>query len=103
MGVSFSQAQDAPLVAEPAYDGGQIEQINTADILFVQLVGVGGLAEVTLGELSSSTDLPLPTIHRLLRYAEEDYELRGRRIAKGDGLMMSGRNPSATTPASGHT
>jgi putative membrane protein len=28
------------------------DQINTADILFVQLVGEGGLAEVTLGELA---------------------------------------------------
>jgi cytochrome P450 len=28
-------------------------------------------------------------VRHFLRYAEEDYELRGRRIAKGDGLMMS--------------
>jgi len=28
-------------------------------------------------------------VRHFLRYAEEDYELRGRRIAKGDGLLMS--------------
>jgi cytochrome P450 len=28
-------------------------------------------------------------VRHFLRYAEEDYELRGRRIAKGDALLMS--------------
>ena len=28
-------------------------------------------------------------VRHFLRYAEEDYELRGKRIAKGDGLLMS--------------
>jgi cytochrome P450 len=28
-------------------------------------------------------------VRHFLRYAEEEYELRGRRIAKGDGLLMS--------------
>ncbi|WP_028279998.1 IclR family transcriptional regulator [Arthrobacter sp. H5] len=77
-------------MAEKAAGGG-VQSVERVFELLELITDAGG--EVTLSELSSSTDLPLPTIHRLLRtlvtkgYARQ---LPNRRYALGPRLIRLG-------------
>lgn len=77
-------------MAEKAAAGG-VQSVERVFELLELITDAGG--EVTLSELSSSTDLPLPTIHRLLRtlvlkgYARQ---LPNRRYALGPRLIRLG-------------
>jgi Transcriptional regulator len=70
---------------------GGVQSVERVFELLELITDAGG--EVTLSELSSSTDLPLPTIHRLLRtlvalgYARQ---LPNRRYALGPRLIRLG-------------
>ncbi|WP_026536098.1 IclR family transcriptional regulator [Arthrobacter sp. H14] len=71
--------------------GSGVQSVERVFELLELITDAGG--EVTLSELSSSTDLPLPTIHRLLRtlvsrgYARQ---LPNRRYALGPRLIRLG-------------
>lgn len=77
-------------MAEKAAGGG-VQSVERVFELLELITDAGG--EVSLSELSSSTDLPLPTIHRLLRtlvakgYARQ---LPNRRYALGPRLIRLG-------------
>lgn len=77
-------------MAEKAAGGG-VQSVERVFELLELITDAGG--EVTLSELSASTDLPLPTIHRLLRtlvmkgYARQ---LPNRRYALGPRLIRLG-------------
>lgn len=77
-------------MAEKAAGGG-VQSVERVFELLELITDAGG--EVTLSELSSSTDLPLPTIHRLLRtlvmkgYARQ---LPNRRYTLGPRLIRLG-------------
>lgn len=77
-------------MAERVASGG-VQSVERVFELLELITDAGG--EVTLSELSSSTDLPLPTIHRLLRtlvargYARQ---LPNRRYALGPRLIRLG-------------
>ncbi|MCW4458606.1 IclR family transcriptional regulator [Microbacterium sp. MPKO10] len=74
-----------------AKPSGGVQSVERVFELLELITDAGG--EVTLSELSSSTDLPLPTIHRLLRtlvslgYARQ---LPNRRYALGPRLIRLG-------------
>jgi IclR family transcriptional regulator, acetate operon repressor len=71
--------------------GGGVQSVERVFELLELITRAGG--DVTLSELSASTDLPLPTIHRLLRtlvtlgYVRQ---LPNRRYALGPGLIRLG-------------
>ncbi len=77
--------------AKQAKPSGGVQSVERVFELLELITDAGG--EVTLSELSSSTDLPLPTIHRLLRtlvslgYARQ---LPNRRYALGPRLIRLG-------------
>ena len=77
-------------MSERAASGG-VQSVERVFELLELITDAGG--EVTLSELSASTDLPLPTIHRLLRtlvmkgYARQ---LPNRRYALGPRLIRLG-------------
>lgn len=75
----------------PGKTSGRVQSVERVFELLELITDAGG--EVTLSELSSATDLPLPTIHRLLRtlvglgYARQ---LPNRRYALGPRLIRLG-------------
>lgn len=81
-------------MAERMASGG-VQSVERVFELLELITDVGG--EVTLSELSSSTDLPLPTIHRLLRtLVTKGYvrQLANRRYALGPRLIRLGEGAS---------
>jgi IclR family transcriptional regulator, acetate operon repressor len=84
-------AANAPVKAPAKSASGGVQSVERVFELLELITEAGG--EVTLSELSSSTDLPLPTIHRLLRtlvslgYARQ---LPNRRYALGPRLIRLG-------------
>ncbi|MBG6191076.1 IclR family acetate operon transcriptional repressor [Arthrobacter sp. CAN_A212] len=77
-------------MAEKATGGG-VQSVERVFELLELITDAGG--EVSLSELSSSTDLPLPTIHRLLRtLVSKGYarQLPNRRYALGPRLIRLG-------------
>lgn len=82
-------------MAEKASGG--VQSVERVFELLELITDAGG--DVTLSELSSSTDLPLPTIHRLLRtLVSLGYirQLPNRRYALGPRLIRLGRAPASS-------
>src|SRR5215218_9330215 len=80
-------------MAEKASGG--VQSVERVFELLELITDAGG--DVTLSELSASTDLPLPTIHRLLRtLVSLGYvrQLPNRRYALGPGLIRLGEGAS---------
>ena len=80
-------------MAEKASGG--VQSVERVFELLELITDAGG--DVTLSELSSSTDLPLPTIHRLLRtLVSLGYirQLPNRRYALGPRLIRLGEGAS---------
>ncbi|MBD8011933.1 IclR family transcriptional regulator [Microbacterium sp. NPDC077391] len=79
----------------PRSSGSGVQSVERVFELLELVTDAGG--DVTLSELASSTDLPLPTIHRLLRtlvslgYARQ---LPNRRYALGPRLIRIGEGAS---------
>lgn len=81
-------------MAERAASNG-VQSVERVFDLLELITDAGG--EVTLSELASSTDLPLPTIHRLLRtLVAKGYirQLANRRYALGPRLIRLGEGAS---------
>jgi len=77
-------------MAERASSGG-VQSVERVFELLELITAAGG--EVMLSELAASTDLPLPTIHRLLRtLVAKGYvrQLANRRYVLGPGLIRLG-------------
>ncbi|WP_022886900.1 IclR family transcriptional regulator [Glaciibacter superstes] len=75
--------------------GAGVQSVERVFDLLELITDAGG--EVTLSELASSTDLPLPTIHRLLRtLVAKGYirQLANRRYALGPRLIRLGEGAS---------
>lgn len=82
-------------MVEKAVKGG-VQSVERVFELLELITDAGG--ELTLSELSSSTDLPLPTIHRLLRtLVSKGYarQLPNRRYALGPRLIRLGAGASS--------
>ncbi|MDQ5862976.1 MAG: helix-turn-helix domain-containing protein, partial [Actinomycetota bacterium] len=80
-------------MAEKASGG--VQSVERVFELLELITDAGG--DVTLSELSSSTELPLPTIHRLLRtLVSLGYirQLPNRRYALGPRLIRLGEGAS---------
>jgi len=81
-------------MAERASSGG-VQSVERVFELLELITAAGG--EVMLSELAASTDLPLPTIHRLLRtLVAKGYvrQLANRRYVLGPGLIRLGEGAS---------
>lgn len=81
-------------MSERAVKGG-VQSVERVFELLELITKEGG--EVTLSQLSLSTDLPLPTIHRLLRtLVAKGYvrQMPSRRYALGPGLIRLGEGAS---------
>ena len=81
------------MAERPAANG--VQSVERVFDLLELITDAGG--EVTLSELSSSTELPLPTIHRLLRtLVAKGYvrQLANRRYALGPRLIRLGEGAS---------
>jgi IclR family acetate operon transcriptional repressor len=81
-------------MAERASSGG-VQSVERVFELLELVTAAGG--EVMLSELATSTDLPLPTIHRLLRtLVAQGYvrQLANRRYVLGPGLIRLGEGAS---------
>jgi IclR family acetate operon transcriptional repressor len=77
---------------------GGVQSLDRALDLLEQMAEAGG--EVGLSELSETSGLPLPTIHRLLRtLVQRGYvrQLPSRRYALGPGLMRLGESAAVLT------
>jgi IclR family acetate operon transcriptional repressor len=75
--------------------GGGVQSVERVFVLLELITDAGG--EVTLSELASTTELPLPTIHRLLRtLLKKGYirQLANRRYALGPRLIRIGEAAS---------
>ncbi|MDH6237696.1 IclR family transcriptional regulator [Cryobacterium sp. CG_9.6] len=81
-------------MAEPAASGG-VQSVERVFELLEILAATGG--DVMLSELATSTSLPLPTVHRLLRtLVAKGYvrQLANRRYVLGPGLIRLGEGAS---------
>ncbi|KGJ71647.1 IclR family transcriptional regulator, partial [Cryobacterium roopkundense] len=81
-------------MAERASSGG-VQSVERVFELLELITAAGG--EVMLSELATSTELPLPTIHRLLRtLVAKGYvrQLANRRYVLGPGLIRLGEGAS---------
>ena len=87
-----SSASTSAAEAKPA--GGGVQSLERAFDLLERMADAGG--EVGLSELSSSSGLPLPTIHRLMRTLVACGYVRqqaNRRYALGPRLIRLGSSP----------
>ncbi|MER6419363.1 IclR family transcriptional regulator [Streptomyces sp. NPDC001137] len=89
-----SSASDAPAVdAAAKSNGGGVQSLERAFDLLERMADAGG--EVGLSELSASSGLPLPTIHRLMRTLVACGYVRqqaNRRYALGPRLIRLGES-----------
>ncbi|MFH8410304.1 IclR family transcriptional regulator [Streptomyces sp. NPDC018019] len=90
-----SSASTSAAAARPAAAGGGVQSLERAFDLLERMADAGG--EVGLSELSTSSGLPLPTIHRLMRTLVACGYVRqqpNRRYALGPRLIRLGESAS---------
>ncbi|WP_175409707.1 IclR family transcriptional regulator [Streptomyces sp. TRM64462] len=90
-----SSASSTDAAAKPAAASGGVQSLERAFDLLERMADAGG--EVGLSELSSSSGLPLPTIHRLMRTLVACGYVRqqaNRRYALGPRLIRLGESAS---------
>ena len=90
-----SSASTSAADAKPAGNGGGVQSLERAFDLLERMADAGG--EVGLSELSATSGLPLPTIHRLMRTLVACGYVRqqpNRRYALGPRLIRLGESAS---------